>query len=146
MYYKSPCSILNSLTLKHKLWLRNMLHPLIWVSSQFHLSPWRSLSINLPSLKTPSPYFTLYHHYGRNDICPTCFSFIFRICLSNIKFQYGVYINPTHSFPFSKLSFVYFSITCWFTSKFNCRCKFWVTIRFILFHNSSFSKSIDHST
>jgi hypothetical protein len=137
-YYKSPCSILNTSTLNHKFRLRNILHPLIWVSSRFHLSMWRSLSINVPSLKTPSPYFMLYHLYGRNDVCPTCLSSILKTCLSNIKFWYGVLINLACSFPFSKLSFDCLSITCQFTSKSNCHCKFWVTIRFILFHNSLF--------
>jgi hypothetical protein len=60
-YYRSPYSVFNYLTLNHILRLRNILHPLIWVNSQLHLSPWRSSFVIVPSLKIPSPYFMPYH-------------------------------------------------------------------------------------
>jgi hypothetical protein len=33
----------------------------------------------------------------------------------------------------------------WFASKSDCCCKLWVIVQFILFHNSLFWKSINHS-
>jgi hypothetical protein len=64
---------------------------------------------------------------GRNNMCPTSLSFVLSTCLSNIKFQYGVYVSPTSSPPFLILSYVWCSITCQFASKSNCCCKLLVT-------------------
>ncbi len=88
------------------------------------------------------------HHttsYGRNDLCPASLYFVLKIHLSNIRFRDGVFVSLTYSFPFLKISFVCLSITRQFASKSNCHCKFWVTIQFILLHNSLSSESIDHS-
>jgi hypothetical protein len=60
-YYRIPCSILISMTLNHKLYLKNILHPFIQMSSQLHLSSWRSSSETMPSMKTPNPYIPPYH-------------------------------------------------------------------------------------
>jgi len=135
-YYRSPYSILISTTINHKLQLTNILHPFIWMNSWLHLSPWRLSYRIMPFKKTLSPYVPHTTPYGRNNMCLTSLSSIFKICMSNIRFQYGVFVSPTYSSPFSELSFVWFSITCQFASKSNYHCKFWVTIQFILFHNS----------
>jgi len=58
--------------------------------------------------------------------------------MSNIRFQYGVFVILTYSFPFSWLSFVFPSRLWQSASKSNCHCKLQVTIRFILFHNPFF--------
>jgi hypothetical protein len=62
--------------------------------------------------------------------------------LSNIRFQYGVYISLAYSSPFSNLSFVRLLVTWWSTSKSNCHCKHQVTIQFLFFHHPSSLESI----
>jgi len=110
-YYKSPCSILISTTLNHKLQLR-ILHLLIQMNSQLHFFPWGSSSGNVSSLKTPIHTSRYTTYCGRNDMCLASLSSILSTCMSNIKFLYEVSISPAYSSPFSKLSFVWFSITC----------------------------------
>ncbi len=68
---------------------------------------------------------------------------LFQNRLSSIKFWYGVFINLAYSFLFSRLFYVCLLITYLFASKSNCHCRLWVTIQFILFHNSSFSECVD---
>ncbi len=123
-YYKSPYSMLISLTLNHKLWLRSILHPFTWVSNQLHISVWKLSFVTTPSLKTPNPYFMSYHLLWNKQLVLVGLSFVFRTHLSNIRFQYGVFVSPTYSSPFSRLSHVCFSITYPFASKFNCRVNF----------------------
>jgi hypothetical protein len=60
-YYRSPFFVLIFVTLNHKLQLRNILHPFIWVSIWLHFFLWRSSSITMPSLKITNPYFKPYH-------------------------------------------------------------------------------------
>jgi hypothetical protein len=60
-YLKSPYSILIFTTLNHRLQLRCIPHPFIWVNIWLHLSPWRSSFIIVPSLKTTNAHFTPYH-------------------------------------------------------------------------------------
>lgn len=120
--------------------LKGILHPLIWVNIWLHFSPRRSSSITMFSLKTMSLYFTPYHLLWWNDMCLASLSFIFKTHLPNIKFQYGVYVIPTYSSLFLRLSYVSCSITWQFASKSNYHCKLRVTIRFIVFHNPFFVK------
>jgi hypothetical protein len=128
-YYKSPYSILIFSTLNYRLRLRSILHPFIWVSSGSHLYSWISLFIIVPSLKTPNPYTSCHTTFcGRNDMCPINISFVLKTRLFEIRFQYGVFVSPAYSSPFSRLSFVYLSITCQFASKSNFRYKLQVTI------------------
>jgi hypothetical protein len=70
--------------------------------------------------------------------------FVFKTHLSNIQFQYGVFVSPAYSSPFSRLSYVHLSMTWQFASKSNCCCKLWVIIWFILFHNSSSLEFVVH--
>jgi hypothetical protein len=109
------------------------------MNNQLHLSPWKSSTIIVLSLKT-SRHTT---SCGRRDLCPTSLSSIIKTHLSNIKLQYGVSVSPAYSCLFSRLSSICLSITCQFASKSNCCYKFWVTIQFILFHNIIFLESID---
>jgi hypothetical protein len=60
-YYKSPYFVLISITLNHSLWLRIILHSFIRMNNQLHLSPWKSLSKTVPSLKISNLYVPPYH-------------------------------------------------------------------------------------
>jgi hypothetical protein len=73
-YYRTPCSISISSTLNHKLWLRCILHPLIWVSSQLHFYSLKLSYVIMPYLKSPNPYFTPYHLFWYKRLVP-CKSF-----------------------------------------------------------------------
>ncbi len=139
-YYRSPYFVLILTTPNHGLWLKNILHPFIWVIIWLYLFLWRSTSVIVPFLKTTSPYFMPYHL-----LCLVSLFFIFRIHMSNIKFRYVVYISPPYSSSFSRLSLVFHLVTWWFASKSNCHYKLRVTIWFILFHNPS-SKFVDRFT
>jgi hypothetical protein len=144
MYYRSPCSFLIFLTLNHILWLRSILHPFIWVSSWLHLSPWRSSFVIMPSLKTFSPCFTSYYLLWYKQPMP-CKSFLY---YQNLFIQHHIpirgFCKPFIFLSIFKIFLCFFSITYWFASKFNCRCKYRVTIQFILFHNHLSLESINH--
>jgi hypothetical protein len=143
-YYKSPYFVLIFSTLNHILRLRNISHPLIWVSSQMHLYSRISSSVIMPFLKTLIHTSHCTTSYGRSYLCHVSISSVLRICLSNIKFQYGVWINLAYSSPFSRLSSICLTITWQFASKSDYCYKLWVTIQFILLHNPSSSKCMDY--
>jgi len=88
---------------------------------------------------------TLPPFCGRNNLCLIGLSIVFITCLSNIEFQYGVFVISAYSLPFSWLTFICLSKPWQFASKSNFHYKLQITIRFILFHNRFFfrvSKSL----
>jgi hypothetical protein len=92
-YYKSPYSVLISLILNHRLRLKSILHPLIWVSNQLHFYVWRSSSVVVPSLKTPVHISHRTTSRGKNGMCHVGLSSIFKTHISSIKLWYGVSIS-----------------------------------------------------
>jgi hypothetical protein len=47
---------------------------------------------------------------NKNNLGLIGFSYVFKNYLSNIRFQYGVFIIPAYSSPFSRLHFVWLSM------------------------------------
>jgi hypothetical protein len=129
-------------------WANFQLHVSHATENQLHktIAKWQiSSNDSFGCLPTSSDLITSHRttSCGRNDLCPIGLSSLLIIHLSNIEFQYRVFVSPTYSSPFLRLFFICLSITCRFASKSNSHCKLRVTIQFILFHNSSSSKSID---
>jgi hypothetical protein len=138
-YCRNPYSVFISLTLNHILWLRSILiYSFGWVVDYISLHGdhrlWRPL-VHTSHCTTSC---------GRKDLCPVGLSSIIRNHLSNIKLQYGVFLSPTYSCPFSRLFSICFLIIYQFASECNYRYKLRVTIRFILFHNSSSPEFVIH--